>query len=51
MWKLWIHKEAEPLAHEAVVCREVTPNEVTEIIKTLKQECAPGVDGITAPML
>ena len=34
-WKPWIHKEAEPLAHEAVVCRDVTQNDVTEVIKTL----------------
>ena len=50
-WKPWIPKETEPLAHETEVCCEVTSNEVMVVINTLKQERAPGVDGITAPML
>ena len=50
-WKPWIPKEAEPLAHETEVCCEVTWKKVIVVINTLKQERAPGVDGITAPML
>ena len=51
LWKPWIPSVSDHLAHEAEVCREVKECEVLEIIKSLKQERAPGVDGITSQML
>ena len=43
--------EAEPTNHEAEVCREVTESDVARFVKILQQEQAPGVDGVTSPML
>ena len=50
-WKEWIKDAVNPNQHQTNVCAKVSEQDISVIISKLKNQRAPGVDGVTVAML
>ena len=50
-WEKWIPKVKSETGYEGEICIAVSRNQVKSIIENLKEDRAPGVDGVTTNML